>query len=93
MTSNRPAPNLYAAGFDDEMPCARRRYFGIGATLFDNEADAQAFVGTSLYSVHAYHVADPATLIAQQDDKQRRHAASLGMAHLYKTPARTARPA
>ncbi len=85
------APNLYAAGFDDQMPSARNRYtFGIGATLFASEADAREFVGTSLYSVNAYHVADPAAAIAQQDDKQRRHAESLGMAHLYKQPARTA---
>lgn len=84
------APNLYAAGFDDQMPSARNRYtFGIGATLFINEADARVFVGASLYSVHAYYVADPTALIAQQDDKQRRHADSLGMAHQYKQPART----
>lgn len=81
--------NLYAAGFDDQMPSARNRYtFGIGATLFTNEADARAFVGASLYSVHAYYVADLAAAITQQDDKQRRHAESLGAGHLYKKPAR-----
>lgn len=78
---------VYAVGFEDQFPCNRNRYtFGIGATLFDNEADALAFKGTSLYSVSTFKVANVSDAIAFQDNVQKRHAESLGMT--YKKPAR-----
>jgi len=79
---------VYAVGFADQLPCNRNNFrFGIGATLFFNEADAIAFKGATLYSVCKVDVFDAVATILRQDGVQRRHAESLGMA--WEAPART----
>lgn len=74
---------FWAAGFDDQLPCARNRYnFGIGAILFTNKQDADDYVAGKVISVREFSAPRPIDLrdlIGQQRTRYYNHLVGLGV--------------
>ncbi len=74
---------FWAAGFDDQFPCARNRYnFGVGAILFTNKQDADDYVAGKVISVREFSAPRPIDLrdlIDQQRTRLYNHLVGLGV--------------
>lgn len=77
----RSMVKFWAAGFDDQLPCARNRYnFGVGAILFTNKQDADDYVAGKVISVREFSAPRPIDLrdlIGQQRARFHRHLVGL----------------